>query len=146
MAQTVKHLPAIRETRVQSLGWEDPLEKENSNPLQYSCLENPMDRGAWWALVHGVAESRTRLSDFTFFLFPLKKFPIFTLASEENILLCAKLNKPEMKGQVSHGPTSVGYLEKSNSETESAIGMTTDCSETGQRESVLNGYSFSFAR
>ena len=38
----------------------------NSNPLQYSCLENPMDRGAWWATVHGVAKSRTRLSDFTF--------------------------------------------------------------------------------
>ena len=37
----------------------------NGNPLQYSCLENPMDRGAWWATVHGVAKSRTRLSDFT---------------------------------------------------------------------------------
>ena len=34
----------------------------NSNPLQYSCLENPMDRGAWWATVHGVAKSGTRLS------------------------------------------------------------------------------------
>ena len=31
--------------------------EENGNPLQYSCLENPMDRGAWWAIVHGVAES-----------------------------------------------------------------------------------------
>ena len=38
----------------------------NGNPLQYSCLENPMDEGAWWAAVHGVAKSRTRLSDFTF--------------------------------------------------------------------------------
>ena len=37
----------------------------NSNPLQYSCLENPIDRGAWWATLHGVAKSRTRLSDFT---------------------------------------------------------------------------------
>ena len=35
----------------------------NDNPLQYSCLENPMDRGAWWATVHGVAKSRTRLSE-----------------------------------------------------------------------------------
>ena len=34
------------------------------NPLQYSCLENPMDRGAWWATVHGVTKSRTQLSDF----------------------------------------------------------------------------------
>ena len=40
----------------------------NGNPLQYSCLENSMDRGAWWAIVHGVAKSRTRLSDFTFLL------------------------------------------------------------------------------
>ena len=38
----------------------------NGNPLQYSCLENPMDGGAWWAIVHGVAKSRTRLSNFTF--------------------------------------------------------------------------------
>ena len=38
----------------------------NDNPLQYSCLENPMDGGAWWATVHGVTQSRTRLSDFTF--------------------------------------------------------------------------------
>ena len=40
----------------------------NGNPLQYSCLENPMDGGAWWATVHGVAKSQTGLSDFTFFL------------------------------------------------------------------------------
>ena len=39
---------------------------ENVNPLQYSCLENPMDRGAWQAAVHGVAKSQTQLSDFTF--------------------------------------------------------------------------------
>ena len=38
----------------------------NGTPLQYSCLENPMDGGAWWAAVHGVAKSRTRLSDITF--------------------------------------------------------------------------------
>ena len=38
----------------------------NGNPLRYSCLENPMDRGAWWAAVHGVTKSRTRLSDFPF--------------------------------------------------------------------------------
>ena len=38
----------------------------HGNLLQYSCLENPMDGGAWWAAVHGVAKSRTLLSDFTF--------------------------------------------------------------------------------
>ena len=41
----------------------------NGNPLQYSCLENPMDGGARWAAVHGVAKSRTRLSDLTFTFF-----------------------------------------------------------------------------
>ena len=40
--------------------------KGNGNPLQYSCLENPMEGGAWWASVHGVARSWTRLRDFTF--------------------------------------------------------------------------------
>ena len=38
----------------------------NGTPLQYSCLENPMDGGAWWAAVHGVTKSQTRLSNFTF--------------------------------------------------------------------------------
>ena len=38
----------------------------DGTPLQHSCLENPMDRGAWWAAAHGVAKSRTRLSNFTF--------------------------------------------------------------------------------
>ena len=40
--------------------------EDNGTPLQYSCLANPMDRGAWQAAVHGVARSRTRLSGFTF--------------------------------------------------------------------------------
>ena len=39
----------------------------NGNPLQYSCLENPMDRGTWQATVHGASQSRTKLSDFTYF-------------------------------------------------------------------------------
>jgi len=51
VAQTVK--PAMREI----LGWEDPLEKEMATLLQYSCLENSMDGGVWWAIVHGVAKS-----------------------------------------------------------------------------------------
>ena len=44
---------------------EDDVGEGNGTPLQYSCLENPMDGGAWWAAVHGVAKSGTRLSDFT---------------------------------------------------------------------------------
>ena len=49
--------------RVQSLGQEDPLEEENGNPLQYSSLKNPTDRGAWQAIVQRVANSQTQLSD-----------------------------------------------------------------------------------
>ena len=61
----LKHLPTMRETWVRSLGREDPLEKEMATHSSISCLENPMDQGAWWAMVHGVAKSGTRLSDFT---------------------------------------------------------------------------------
>ena len=46
VAQTVKNLPAMQETWVRSLGWEDSVEKGHGYPLQYSCLENFMDRGA----------------------------------------------------------------------------------------------------
>ena len=47
VAQRLKRLPGMQETQVRSLGREDPLGKENGNPLQYSCLENPMEGGAW---------------------------------------------------------------------------------------------------
>ena len=47
-------------------GWGRSPGEGNGTPLQYSCLENPRDGGAWWATVHGVAKSRTRLSNFTF--------------------------------------------------------------------------------
>ena len=50
VAQMVKNLPAMRETWVQSLGWEDSPGEGNDNTLQYSCLENSMDRGAWQAI------------------------------------------------------------------------------------------------
>ena len=52
-----------QEMRVESLGQEDPLEEENGNPLQYSCLKNPLDRRAWEATVQRVAKSQIRLSD-----------------------------------------------------------------------------------
>ena len=58
MAQTVKNLPAMWETWVQPLGWEDPLEKGMAT-LQYTCLENSMGRGVWQAIVHGVPKSQT---------------------------------------------------------------------------------------
>ena len=60
----IKNLSAMQETGVQSLGWEDPLKKEiATHSLQDSCLNSSMDRGAWWATVHGVAKSQKRLGD-----------------------------------------------------------------------------------
>ena len=56
----------MQETWVRSLGQEDLLEKEMTTRSSDSCLGNPMDRGAWRATVHGVADGRTRLRDFTF--------------------------------------------------------------------------------
>ena len=63
MAQTVKNLPAMRETWVQSLGQEDPLEEGMATHSSILAWRIPMDRGTWRATVHRVAESRTRLSD-----------------------------------------------------------------------------------
>ena len=61
----------------------------NGTPLQYSCLENPMDGGAWWAAVHGVAKSRTRLSDFTF------TFSLSCIGEgNDNLLQCSCLENP----------------------------------------------------
>ena len=47
-------------------GFKERCGEGNGTPLQYSCLENPMDGGAWWAAVHGVAKSQTQLNNFTF--------------------------------------------------------------------------------
>ena len=63
VAQMVKNLPVMQETQVQSLGGKRFPGEGNGDPLQYSCLENSIDRGAWWATVHGVPKSQTRLSD-----------------------------------------------------------------------------------
>ena len=62
VAQTVKHVSTMWETRVQSLGWEDPLEKEMTIHSSILALENLMDGGAWRATVHGVTKSQTQLS------------------------------------------------------------------------------------
>ena len=63
MAQMVKHPPAMWETWVQSLGWEDSLEKGMAIHSSIGAWRIPMDRGDWWAIVHGVAKSWTQLSD-----------------------------------------------------------------------------------
>ena len=54
MTQTVKNLPAMQEAWVQSLSWEDPLEEGMASHSSILALRNPMDRDAWWAIVHGV--------------------------------------------------------------------------------------------
>ena len=66
----------------------DILGEGNGTPLQYSCLENPMDGGAWWAAVHGVAKSQTRLSDFTF------TFHFMLGEGNGNPLQCSCLENP----------------------------------------------------
>ena len=71
-------MPETQETWVRSLGQEDPLEEEMAT---HSCLESPMDRGAWWATgSHGVAKSQTQLSDFTFsFRYLIHHFILFNV-------------------------------------------------------------------
>ena len=78
----------------------------NGTPLQYSCLENPMGGGAWWAAVHGVANSQTLLSDFTFtFHFPaLQK----EMATHFNVLAWRISGTGEPGGLPSTGSHRVG--------------------------------------
>ena len=79
----------------------------NGTPLQYSCLENPMDGGAWWAAVHGMARSRTRLSDFTFtFHFhALEK----EMATHSSVLAWRIPGMREPSGLLSLGSHRVGH-------------------------------------
>ena len=73
---------------VGSLGWEHSLEKVTGNPLQYSCLQNPMDRGAWQTTVHGVAKSQTSLKRLSMHICtPGKPTDIYWM-----IFLCSKYN------------------------------------------------------
>ena len=79
----------------------------NGNPLQYSCLENPMDGGAWWAAVHGVARSWTRLSDFTFtfYFLALEK----EMATHSSVLAWRISGTGEPSGLLSMGSHRVGH-------------------------------------
>ena len=79
----------------------------NGTPLQYSCLENPMDGGAWWAAVHGVAKSRTRLSDFTltFHFHALEK----EMATHSSVLAWTIPGTVEPGGLPSVGSHRVGH-------------------------------------
>ena len=77
------------------------------NPFQYSCWANPMDRGAWWAAVHGVARSRTRLSDFTFtfHFYALEK----EMATHSSVLTWRIPGTGEPGGLPSMGSHRVGH-------------------------------------
>ena len=71
-AQMVKNPPAVQEMQVQSLGWEDSPGGGHGSPLLYSCLESPMDSGAWQSIIREVAKNGTWLSDWAHTLpFPL---------------------------------------------------------------------------
>ena len=84
-----------------------PVGEGNGTPLQYSCLENPMDGGAWWAAAHGVARSQTRLSNFTFtFHFhALEK----EMATHSSVLAWRIPGKGEPGGLPSMGSHRVGH-------------------------------------
>ena len=79
----------------------------NGTPLQGSCLENPMDVGAWWATVHGVAKSRTRLSNFpfTFYFHALEK----EMATHSSVLAWRIPGTEEPGGLPSMGSHRVGH-------------------------------------
>ena len=83
------------------------IEEGNGTPLQYSCLENPMDGGAWWAAVHGVAKSRTRLSNFafSFYFHALEK----EMATHSSILAWRIPGTGEPGGLPSMGSHRVGH-------------------------------------
>ena len=86
---------------------EDYNREGNGTPLQYSCLENPMDGGAWWAAVHGVTKSWAELSDFPFtFYFPaLEK----EMATHSSVLAWRIPVTEEPRGLPSMGSHRVGH-------------------------------------
>ena len=87
------------------LGLREEHGEGNGTPLQYSCLENPMDGRAWWAAVHGVAKSQTRLSDFTFHFHALEK----EMATHFSILAWRTPGTGEPGGLLSVGSHRVGH-------------------------------------
>ena len=87
MAQSVKNPPAMRETWVPSLGWEDALEEGMATHTSILACRIPMDRGAGQVTVHGVSKSRTQLSDFHFhFTFPVDVLRGFNNTQTDSLL------------------------------------------------------------
>ena len=112
----------------------------NGNPLQYSCLENPMDGGAWWAAVHGVTKSRTRLSDFTFtFHFhALEK----EMATHSSVLVWRIPGTGEPVGLPSMGSQSRTRLKRLSSS--SSRGLISEDPEGCGKGHLLNGHTQNF--
>ena len=112
-------------------------EEGNGNPLQYSCLENPMDRGAWWAAVHGVAKSRTWLSSFTFtFHFhALEK----EMATHSSVLAWRIPGTGEPGGLPSMGLHRVGHYWSDLAEAEQFISLDSFIHHAGYRVKLQIG-------
>ena len=91
VAQNVKCLPAMQENQGSIPGLGKSPGEVNGNPLQYSCLENPRDGGAWYATVHGVAKNRTRLSSFTSLQNLFKLMSIESVVPSNHLILCRLL-------------------------------------------------------
>ena len=92
-----------------------PIGEGNATPLQYSCLENPMDGGAWKAAVHGVAKSRTQLSNFTFHFHALEK----EIAIHSSVLSWRITGTAEPGGLLSKGSHRVGHDKRLSSSSSS---------------------------
>ena len=116
VAQRLKRLPTMRETRVQSLCREDSPGEGNGNPLQYSCLENHMDGGAWWATVHRAAKEL----DMTEWL-NINNKPLYLLAKVFFSLFCPQecwgpraglwWHRESWKWKDSKGITTISYAQ-----------------------------------
>ena len=92
----------------------------NGTPLQYSCLENPMDEGAWQAVVYGVGKSRTRLSDFTFtFHFHILEKE---MATHSSVLPGESQGWESLVGFHLWGPTELGTTEATQQQQHSGVG------------------------
>ena len=95
----VKNLPAMTETWVRSLGWEDPLEEGMATHSSILAWRIHMDRGAWQATVHGVAKSQTWLSDFCFQVIKLSIDSESRTASLQNAITEVKEKCPQIQSE-----------------------------------------------
>ena len=105
----------------------------NGTPFQYSCLENPMDRGAWWAVVHGVAKSRAQLSDFSFTLMHWRRkwqpTPVFLPGESQG--------RQSLVGCHLWGSTDRTWLKQLSSSSSSQTAHVTPCTASSSPTSFI---------